>query len=241
MAMFHTIHTITALAIVAIFIISVALIEIATHNMFVAVILSITNIIGATFAPTAAFAYTDNPLVFTAFVLGLVGNIALTIIVVTFFYEVLSSIDVDQWVAKQKAKRLKNHAIITPINGISIRLARKLKENKIQAVLMDNERRKVKKALHEGLLALNQDATYDDSLKKGRIDSAFVVFSLYENDVSNAFVSIAAKKQNEKCSVISRIKTLDDIPKLERAGTKRVIMPEAAIGDEIAGFIVGKL
>jgi hypothetical protein len=37
---------------------------------------------------------------------------------------------------------------------------------------------------------------------------------------------------------VSRIKRLEDIPKMEKSGARRTILPEAAVGIELSDFLI---
>ncbi len=234
------IHVLSLLLLFVLFSISVVLVYLAIGNLAFALIFGFVNIIGATFPPTRSLIDAKNPLLFSALAIGLVGNVALTILFTSLFYQFLSKRSISEWIAKQKIRRMKEHVIITPINGISLDLAKKLKSNGISYVLLDIDRHKVRAAIRSGLLAMAGDATNAAVLHDAEIENAFVLFSLYEEDITNTFIAIAAKSINERCSVISRIKRIEDIPKIERAGARRVILPEAAIGEEMANFIISK-
>ncbi|MEM3860795.1 MAG: NAD(P)-binding protein, partial [Candidatus Micrarchaeaceae archaeon] len=224
------VHMLSVLILLSLFAISALFAYFAVHNAAYALIFGFVNIIGATFPPSPKLIDAANPFVFYSLVVGIIGSIVLTILFTSIFYQVLSNKSISEWLAKQRAKRLREHVIITPINGMSLELAKRLSENGIDYVLVDYDRQKVRQAIHSGNIAIAGDASESATLREAKINNAFTLFSLYEEDIKNVFIAIAAKSENDRCSVISRARRIDDIPKLERAGARRIILPEAAIG-----------
>ncbi|MGC8676455.1 MAG: potassium channel family protein [Candidatus Micrarchaeia archaeon] len=234
------VHALSVLMLFIVFAISAALAYVAVRSVPIALIFGLVNIIGATFPPSPSMIDAQNPFLLSSLVLGIIGSIVLTILFTSFFYQFLSGKSISEWLAKQKINRMKSHTIITPINGIALELAAKLSSNGIESVLIDVSKQKVRQAIRSGHIAIAGDASELATLNAAKIESATVLFSLYEEDIKNVFITIAAKSANERCSVISRAKRIDDIPKLERAGARRIILPEAAVGEEMAAYIASK-
>ncbi|MEM3781448.1 MAG: NAD(P)-binding protein [Candidatus Micrarchaeaceae archaeon] len=233
----RTASRLSVLLLVVLFAASALLVYFAVHNIAYALIFGFVNIIGATFPPSPKLIDAANPFVFYSLLLGIMGSVVLTIIFTSLFYQILSSKSISEWLAKPKAMRMRQHVIMTPINGISLELANKLSAKGMACVLIDIDRTKVRQAIRTGYVAIAGDASESATLREAGIGSASALLSLYEEDIKNAFITIAAKAANDKCSVIARAKRTDDISRLQRAGAKRIILPEAAIGEEIASYI----
>ncbi|MGC8671416.1 MAG: potassium channel family protein [Candidatus Micrarchaeia archaeon] len=224
----------------AFFAASVLLAFLAIHNLVFALIFGAVNILGATFPPTPKLIDAPNPFAYSSLAIGIIGNVVLTILFTSIFYQLLSNVSIAEWFSNLKIRRMKSPIIITPINGISQELARKFAQNKIGYVLIDSDRRKVRRAIRSGFVALFGDAADASCLKKAKVGESNYAFTLYEEDLRNVFTTLAIKNANSKCSVVSRIKRLEDIPKLEHAGARRIILPEAAVGEELANYIISK-
>jgi len=151
---------------------------------------------------------------------------------------VLSSIDIRYFISRQRIKGVSKHVIVTPINGVGLELAKKLKGRRISTVFIDEDRKLVRKTIRKGFLAMHGNPAVLGTLADARVADAIAVFALGDNDVNNTFITIAAKKANSKAIVISRVKRLEDLPKIERAGARRIILPEAAVGEEMGEFIL---
>ena len=238
MVKLKAIQVIAAMAIVVIFLVSTALVVLDNFNVIDAVLFSFLNIIGATFPPNLGLVDTRNTLVLTAVALGTLGNLAFTIMFTTVLYQILSGIDLKYLVSRQRIRGVTRHVIITPINGIGLELARKLASRKISAVFVDQNRQLVRKTVREGFMALHGNPAELETLSDARISNAIAVFALGESDVENTFLTIAARKTNPEALVIPRIGRLEDMSKMKRAGAKRVIQPEAAVGEEMGDFLL---
>ncbi|VVB77338.1 Calcium-gated potassium channel MthK [uncultured archaeon] len=238
MVRFNTLQMIATIFIVAIFLASTALVYVGSFNLADATLLSFLNIIGAYFPPNLALVDARNPFILTAEALGTVGNVAFTIVFTTIFYQLLKGIDIKYALSEQMAKRASKHAIITPINGIGLELAARLREQRIPVVFVDDNSGAVRKAIRMGYTALHGDPAAQDTLSAAQASKALFLFTLNEKDITNTFITMAAKRANKKISVISRIQRLEDISKIEKAGAKRVILPEIAVGEEMSGFLL---
>lgn len=234
----RAIHVLSAIAIAVTFAASTALVMLDNFGFVTAALFSFLNIIGTTFPPSQGLVDPSNPFILSAVALGTAGNLAFTIMFTTIFYQILSSVDVRYFISGQRIKRASKHVIVTPINGIGLELAGRLKGEKIGTVFIDEDRQLVRKTIRKGFLAMRGNPAVLETLEGARISNAIAVFALGDNDIGNTFITIAAKKANGKAIVISRIKRLEDLSKMERAGARRIILPEAAVGEEIGEFIL---
>lgn len=234
----RAIHLLSIGIILAIFLVSTLLVFLANYGLFTALLFSFMNVIGSTFPPTASLIDAKSPLILASVSLGVIANVALTITLTTIFYQILVGIDIRYVIAKQKLHGLSNHVVITPINGIGLELAKKLRASRIPVVFIDESLHEVRKALRKGLLAVHGDPTKQDALNLAKIDNAIALYTLYDDDIKNTFVTIEARRGGKNTRVISRIKRLEDIPKMEKSGARRIILPEAAVGIEISDFLV---
>jgi TrkA-N domain len=227
MVQIRAIQVLAAGAIVVTLAVSTALVMLDDFGFFPAVLFSFLNIIGATFPPSLGLVDTQNPLV-----------LAFTIMFTTILYQVLSGIDLNYFFSKQKIRRVTKHVIMTPINGIGLELAGRLASRKIGTVFIDQNRQLVRRTIKDGFMALHGNPASQEALAAARVSNAIAVFALGSSDVENTFITMAARKANGKALVIPRIGRLEDLSKMKRAGARRVVQPEAAVGEEIGDFLL---
>ena len=240
MVRLKAVHMILIISVIAIFLVSILLVIIDRYTAPVAVLFSFLNIIGATFPPDQGLLDARDSLILTAVALGTIGNLAFTILFTTIFYQLLGGVDVRYFVSKQRIRRQSKHVIITPMNGMALELAKKIREQNIGVVLIDEDRQHVRNALAKGYMTVRGDPAREETLRQAKISSASELFALYEDDVKNTFVALASRAANRRVRIVSRIKSIENIPKIERAGAKRIILPEAVVGTEIGNFLVSR-
>ena len=241
MVKLRAIHLISIGLIIVIFIISVFLVLLANYGIFEALLFSLLNIIGATFPPTESLLDPRSPFILASVALGSIANVAFTITFTTIFYQLLVDLDIRYFLSKQKLRGLSNHVIITPVNGIGLELAKNLTEIRMPFVFIDEDMSDVRRVLKKGMLAVHGDSTKPGALSEARIDNAAVLYTLYDDDIKNTLVTIEARRGGKRTRVISRIKHLEDIPKMEKSGARRTILPEAAVGVEMSDFLVANI
>ena len=238
MVLIRAIQIASMLLILAVFIVSSAMIVLAGYSPSAAVLFSFMNIIGATFPPVSSLVDASNVFVLFSLVLAGIANIAFTITFATIFYQLLVSVDVRYALTKQKLRGISHHVVITPMSGMGMDLAKRLREIKVPVVFVDDNKYEVRKAHRLGWLAIHGDPTKHETLNEARVDKAMALCTLYDDDIKNTLITIEARRDGKPTRVLTRIKHLDDIPKMERSGARRIILPEAAVGIELSDFLV---
>ncbi|MCL5239003.1 MAG: NAD-binding protein [Candidatus Marsarchaeota archaeon] len=224
--------------IVVIFIVSTVLVTLEHYSLLAAALFSFMNIIGADFPPTSSLIDAHSPLVLLSLTLADIANVAFTITFATIFYQVLVGVDIRYTLLNQRLRGVSDHVIVTPVSGIGLELAAKLREGKRRVVFIDENKYEVRKAYRLGYLAVHGDPTKHETLAEARVDSAAAICTLYDDDIKNTLVTIEARRGAKKTRVLSRIGRLEDLPKMERSGALRVVLPEASVGVELGDFLV---
>lgn len=207
-------------------------------NPEVAISLSFMNMIGASFLPYRNFELPSDSLVLIGQLIGIVGYIAITIILTTFFYRLLRSIDIKASLAKRRAKRLSGHMILSPINSFSIELARNLKQRNLEFMMVDKNLKRVDGAIDGGFIAVEEDITKEGPNNHLYFSKAKMLVLLGDDDVENVLITIEAKKNNPNLTILARIKRREDMDRVLHSGVSYAIMPETAVGDEIGEFLL---
>lgn len=199
------------------------------------------NMIGAQFTPFHNFATVNNSSILGGELTGVIGEIGITIMLTTWFYEFLRHIDIGVKMASRRVGSLSGHIIISPINPFSMEIAQRLKSQKLDFVLADKHRHKVVEALNQNLLAVEADISNRDGTSRAMLDRAKWLVLLNENDIDNVVSSMAAKSENKRVSIVSRCRRPDDIDRIRTAGAADVVLPERAVGEEISEFLLKNL
>ena len=199
-----------------------------------------SNILGASFPPTMKIVDAQNAGVLALQIIDIIGNIAVTILLISLFFELLGRIDIRGKMLSTKINRMRGHMLLTPANQIAIEAAKLAKRNGIGYVVLDKDAAKVRSLLDEGILAIRGDPTDSADLIKAGIDKAAAVAVCGNDDVENTAIVIESKKANSNVKVVARIKTLEDIPRMKRAGSDSLIIAESVAGSEIGKFITSR-
>ncbi len=234
----RTVNKILIISFLLLYAISVLLIYSLGYNIWVSLTWNLLSFIGADFPVDFSIPDKANAIAFLSNVLGVIGSLILTILLTSFFYQILSRVNIKKSIAEAKIRGLKHHTILYPSNKIAEYLAKDLARNKIEFLILDPSKKYVEEYIDEGMLALEGDAFDPVALEKAKIKEASKIILLNEDITKNALAAISAKKMNNKIRIASRIKKVDDIAKMKRIGVDYLVMPEIAIGDEIGKFLV---
>lgn len=137
----------------------------------------------------------------------------------------------------RELSRLNNHTIICGYGQVGRHVAISLIADGGSVVVLDIDRVRVDSARGGQLLALEGDATQEDTLSQAGIDRARAVVACVHDDADNVLVSLTAKGLNADALVIARIRRDENEAKVRRAGADRVIAPAAIGGRRIATLV----
>ncbi len=207
-------------------------------NPGIAISLSFMNMIGASFLPYRNFKLPSDSFVLVGQLIGILGYITITIILTTFFYGFLRSIDIKAGLAKRRAKILSDHLVLNPINSFSLELASNLKQRNLKFMMVDKNLKRVDSAIDSGFIAVEEDITKEGPNNHLFFSKAKMLVLLGDDDVENVLTTIEAKKNNPNLTILARIKRQEDLDRVLHSGVAYAIMPEIAVGDEIGEFLL---
>ncbi len=234
----YTVQKIFIVAIFALFAASTAITMLEGFGIESAAFWSFMNILGSTFPTNLKLIDAENPGILISLIFGIVGEFFVTVLLTTVFYHYMSGINIRARIVDYRRKKLKRHVILTPINAFSMDLASMLKKNDIPFILLDQREKLVDRANREKALSAYGDPTQASSLAYARLQNASYMILLGEDDIRNMLIAITARKLNKRIRIAARTKTEEDIPRMHMVGINKTLLPEIAIGDEIAGFLL---
>ncbi|MEM0148873.1 MAG: NAD(P)-binding protein [Candidatus Micrarchaeaceae archaeon] len=237
----RAIQKLLIISMLAIFAASTVAIYAVEKDFFIAVIWSFINIIGVELPPSEALVDTANPLVVAALSIEIIGELMFVILVTTILYDLMGKVNFKRKAVADKARNASNHIIMTPFNKIAAEMSKKLAASNVPFVIIDRNRQKVDAAIREKMIAIEGTPKEIASLSAANAQKAYALVLLGEDDMENTLSVIAAKHLNSRIKVAARIKKEEDIPRMRRAGVSHLVLPEHAIGDEIASSIIGAM
>lgn len=137
-----------------------------------------------------------------------------------------------------KINALHDHFILCGFGRVGKGIAHTLQQEKAKFVVIEQNEESFAKAQQLDYLAIQDDGTKDEVLKKARIDRAKGLIAAFGDDADNTYVILSARELNPTIPIIARANNEDAIKKLQQAGATHVIAPEAIGGQQMARLAV---
>jgi len=129
---------------------------------------------------------------------------------------------------------LSGHYIICGFGPTGHQIALEFEAEGVPFVAVDLEISSIQMAQHLGYIAVQGDATLDQTLLSVKIEQAICLVTALPKDAENLYVVLSAKALNPEIRVIARASTLEAMQKLERAGADVVVSPYITGGKHMA-------
>ena len=173
-----------------------------------------------------------------AVVLLLVG-----IATATYSFSAIIRFAVSQQIAwrrkmRKKIGQLDGHFVICGFGRIGKTVCRRLANERVPFVVIENDALGVQEALDLGYLAINGNSTEDDVLREAGVERASGVVCVVNSDAENVFIALSAREMNNNAFIASRADADGAARKIERAGASLVVSPYASAGSRIATAIL---
>jgi voltage-gated potassium channel len=151
---------------------------------------------------------------------------------------------------RRAVESLAGHYIICGYGRTGRQIALEFEAEGIQFVTIDSESHQVQLANDQGYIAVQGDATLDDTLLKVGIERAVCLVAALPSDAENLYTLLSAKTLNPQIRAIARASTEEALKKLQRAGADAVVSPyitggrrmaAAALRPQVMDFVDGIL
>jgi voltage-gated potassium channel len=136
--------------------------------------------------------------------------------------------------------RLSGHVVICGYGRIGQTLANELFSGRCDFVVLERSESKVELARAQGFLALQGDATNEDTLEAAGVPRARALATVLPDDAANVFITLSARSLNKDMTIIARGEAPTTESKLLQAGATRVVMPTHIGAERIAELILFK-
>lgn len=142
---------------------------------------------------------------------------------------------------RERIERLDAHQVVCGFGRTGQEIARIFQEHGVPFVIVDAEAERVRAAEAAGYLALQGDATLDDTLALAQVSRAIGIVCALPDDAANTFITLAAKGMNEQITVVCRAANPGSEAKMMRAGAHNVISPYIICGRRMATAVTHPL
>ena len=139
---------------------------------------------------------------------------------------------------KKMIDNLHDHFIVCGFGRVGRNASMELLRLQAPVLVIDQKEERVQRAMHSGMLALEADATLDDTLRAAGIMRAKGLIASLPSDAENLFIILSAKTLNPGLTVVTRASEEEAEIKLRRAGADIVFTPYALVGHRIAQALV---
>ena len=124
---------------------------------------------------------------------------------------------------EKRIKELKDHYIICGYGRMGRIIARELREEGVQFVVVEKDPAALEEK--EDALVILGDATRDHTLNEAGIEKACGMISVLPNDAENLFAVLSARGLNPNILIVARAVEEGSEQKLLRAGASKVVSP----------------
>lgn len=151
---------------------------------------------------------------------------------------------------RRAVESLAGHYIICGFGRTGRQIALEFEAEGIQFVTIDSGSEQVQVAQEHGYIAVQGDATLDETLLKVGIERAVCLVAALPSDAENLYTLLSAKTLNPQIRAIARASTEEALKKLQRAGADAVVSPyitggrrmaAAALRPQVMDFVDGIL
>ncbi len=139
---------------------------------------------------------------------------------------------------KRAIMQLKDHYIVCGFGRVGRNAAFELQRAGAPFVIVERSDQRVARAAEAGMLAMQADATRDESLREAGIEHALGFIAALASDAENVFLILSAKTLNPRLTVVTRASEEDAEEKLRRAGADTVFSPYSMAGHRLAQALV---
>lgn len=145
---------------------------------------------------------------------------------------------------------LTEHYIVCGFGRMGKQICREFQSESIPFVVVDASPERAEMARNANYLALEGDATLDETLMEVKIKEAVCIVAALSSDAENLYTLLSAKTLNPKIRAIARANTEEAVQKLQRAGADAVVSPHitgarrlaaAALRPQVMDFVDGIL
>jgi voltage-gated potassium channel len=122
-------------------------------------------------------------------------------------------------------EQIADHFIVCGYGRIGGIVAREFRRQQVAFVVVERDPVRVQRALDDGCLAIEADASREDVLKRAGIERARGLIAAVGTDAENVYAVLSARVLRPDLYIVGRAEGEDSTRKLKHAGADRVISP----------------
>jgi voltage-gated potassium channel len=170
-------------------------------------------------------------------VLMLIG-VTTVFVSIAILGETLLRLDMTDYFGRRRRDRMlrdiSGHYIVCGAGRVGRSVIQELLRSEATVVLIDNRVERARWATDKGVITLVGDATKDEVLRQGKVETAKGLVAAISSDAENVYVALSAKVLNPNLVIAARASDDQAEEKLRRAGATTVFTPYSFIGHRLA-------
>ncbi|MEO0514265.1 MAG: potassium channel protein [Planctomycetota bacterium] len=135
-------------------------------------------------------------------------------------------------------ENMSDHYIVCGVGRVGRAVCERFEESGVPLVIIDQDPARCEWARAHGHLAIEGNATQDDTLLLAGIGRCKGLVAAAPSDNENLVITLTAREHNADCLIICRSGDPETEAKFRRAGADRVVAPETHGGHTIANLLV---
>jgi voltage-gated potassium channel len=132
----------------------------------------------------------------------------------------------------KRLKKMKNHYIIVGGGRVGDGLANRLSLEKKEFIIIEKDAQRLKDLKKEKFIVIKGDSSELESLKRAKIEQAKCLIITSPETERNLLIMLVAKELNPNIEIFVRGDNQEVVNILEKAGAKKVVIPEIATVDQ---------
>jgi voltage-gated potassium channel len=138
---------------------------------------------------------------------------------------------------EKELSRLKKHTIICGFGKSGPVLAKDLQRQRRQFAIIEIDPANFQQAIDLNYLAINADATDEDSLKQVRIGEASAIVVALPTDAQNVFITLSARNLCPAIRIVALADQESSSRKLRQAGANEVVMGHQMVAEYMSRLV----
>lgn len=133
-----------------------------------------------------------------------------------------------------RIRKLHDHFVLCGFGRVGEAIASTLKQQKADFVVIDHSMNSYTRAIQQDCLAIMDDATNHEVLRRAGIAKAKSLITAFGDDAYNTYAVLTAREINPRLTIIGRANSEDAAKRLRQAGATHSILPEIIGGMQMA-------
>lgn len=145
--------------------------------------------------------------------------------------------ELDNMQRQQRIDKLEGHIIICGYGTFGKTIAERLRANETDVVVIERREEQFRRALDDGVLAVEGDARRGDALSDAGVERAATVVGAIDDTNANVQIAVKATQLAPTVEIVVRAGDQMDEALARRVGADEVVVPEVVSGERVCEIL----